>query len=317
MRKFGARTSLFLLTTTGFAAALGYRPVSSTETLESPSNFLNGVVRSSRALSTITSCVVDYKYSLHSLPADSEEYGRTLSEIHLRSARRILRLCDVNKGFYVKAGQFVAAMRQVPQEYSTTLSSLQDQAVPCNFEAIKKAVLKSLGKDLSEIFLSFDEQPVAAASIAQVHHALLKDGQEVAVKVQYPGLEYQMQYDFATMTFLSRLVAWIFPDYRFEWMVSEFEKSIASELDFIQEAKNSERTAISFKKNSMVRIPCIYWDFTSSQVLTMQFCEGQKVDDLEFFKQMGIKPVEVCFFGSKSPGGSLRRDDIYSRIRSW
>ncbi|KAG6385808.1 hypothetical protein SASPL_154689 [Salvia splendens] len=129
-------------------------------------------------------------------------------KIHLRSARRIQNLCDTNKGFYVKAGQFVAAARQVPREYSSTLSSLQDQAVPCNFEAVKEVIVKSLGKDMSEIFLSFDEQPIAAASIAQVHRAVLKGHQEAAVKVQYPGLEYQMKFDLATMSLLSRSVAW-------------------------------------------------------------------------------------------------------------
>ncbi|PIN06596.1 putative unusual protein kinase [Handroanthus impetiginosus] len=292
MRRYGvlklrAKTSVHLLTATGFAA-LAY------DSFDSTNSFLNGVVRSSRALFAITSCVVDYKYSLHGLPDGSNEYGLSLSEIHLRSARRILKLCDANRGFYVKAGQFIAAMRRVPKEYSSTLTSLQDQAVPCNFKAIKEVIVNSLGKDLSEIFLSFNEQPVAAASIAQVHHAILRDGQEVAVKVQYPGLEYQMKFDLATMAFLSRAVSWLFPEYRFEWMVSEFTKSIASELDFIQEAKNSERAANNFKKNRMVRIPRVYWDMTNNQVLTMQFCKGQKVDDLEFFNRTGISSLEVA-----------------------
>ncbi|KAL3630384.1 hypothetical protein CASFOL_023368 [Castilleja foliolosa] len=312
---YGARTSLYLLTGTG-VAAITYN-FNSTKTPDLLPSFLNGVIRSSRAVFAITSCVIDYKYSLHGLPTVSDEYGAAVSEIHLRSAWRILKLCDANKGFYIKAGQFVTAMRQVPSEYSSTLSSLQDQSVPCNFKAVKEVIVKSLGKDLSEIpqknfllqknskrpklcgfmnlrFHSFDEQPVAAASIAQVHHAFLKDHQEVAVKVQYPGLEYQMNFDLATMAFLSRSVAWLFPEYRFEWLVSEFTKSIASELDFIQEAKNSERASYNFEKNSMVKIPRVYWDFTSRQVLTMQFCKGQKVDDLEFISRMGINPLKVA-----------------------
>ncbi|KAL6531002.1 hypothetical protein OROHE_014484 [Orobanche hederae] len=284
--KFGAKTSLYLLTTTSFAS-LTYDCFNSAKMLDLPSSFLNGIVRSSRAVFAITSCVVDYKYSLQGLPTSSDEYRAALSEIcvllhkiHLRSAGRILTLCDANKGFYAKAGQFVAAMRQVPREYSSTLSSLQDQAVPCNFKAVKEVIVKSLGKDLSEIFYSFDEQPVAAASIAQVHHAFLKDHQEVAVKVQYPGLEYQMKFDLKTMAFLSRSVAWsimFFPEYRFEWLVTEFTKSIASELDFIQEAKNSEKAAHNFEKNSWVRIPRVYW-----------------VDDLDFLNRMGINPLKVA-----------------------
>ncbi|KAH0694945.1 hypothetical protein KY285_022042 [Solanum tuberosum] len=183
-------------------------------------------------------------------------------------------MCEANKGIYIKAGQFVAAINQVPKEYSTTLSSLQDHAM---FESIKHVLVSNLGLScLSEFIFSIDEVPVAAASIAQVHHAVLvKDRQEVAVKAQYPGLEYQMKFDLVTMSLLSKSVGWIFPGYRFQWLGMEFEKSIASELDFIAEAKNLER-------------------ITTRQVMTMEFCRGRKVDDLEFLKERGISEVKVA-----------------------
>ncbi|XP_068658254.1 uncharacterized protein [Aristolochia californica] len=254
----------------------------------------HGVTRSSRALYTITSNVADYKYSLRGLTLGSDDYRQKLSEVHLRSAKRILELCEANKGFYVKAGQFIASIRQVPKEYSSTLSSLQDKAVPCKFKAIREVLVNNLGKDLSEIFLSFDEEPIAAASIAQVHHAWLKDYQEVAIKVQYPGLEQQMRIDITTMSLLSSFVAWIFPEYRFERVVSEFKKTISLELDFVQEAKNCERTSRNFRKNDVVKVPCVYWHLTTSQVLTMEFCKGSKVDDLEFLKERGINPTKVA-----------------------
>ncbi|MCL7032462.1 hypothetical protein MKW94_016965, partial [Papaver nudicaule] len=242
----------------------------------------------------LTSNVVDYKYSLRGLHLDSDEYRSKLSEVHSRSAKRVLKLCEANKGFYVKAGQFIAAMRQVPKEYSSTLSSLQNKAVPCNFKAIKKVLTSNLGEDLSEVFLSFDEEPIAAASIAQVHRAVLKDHQDVAVKVQYPGLEQQMRIDITTMSFLSKSVTWAFPEYRFDWMVLEFEKAISSELDFVQEAKNSERTSKNFERNSVVKVPRVFWDLTRRQVLTMQFCSGNKVDDLKFLNDSGINPGKVA-----------------------
>lgn len=303
-----AKTSLYLITaTTGFAAAFNFHslnpnfPAVSDDSLLLSSTFpekirtgINAVLRSSRAVTTIALNVVDYKYSLHGLPLKSEEYRHTLSEVHVRSAKRILKLCEANKGFYVKAGQFVVALRQVPKEYISILSSLQDQAVPCNFKDIKEVLIGNLGRDLSEIFLSFDEEPIAAASIAQVHRALLKDGREVAIKVQYPGLEYQMKLDTATMSFLSKSVAWFFPAYRFEWAVSEFAAAITLELDFIQEARNSERTAHNFKNNKIVRVPHVFWELTTRQVLTMQFCTGHKVDDLEFLKKSGINPRKVA-----------------------
>lgn len=238
--------------------------------------------------------MVDYKYSLQSLPPQSTAYRSKSSEVHLRSAKKLLKLCEANKGFYVKAGQFVSSLRQVPKEYSTTLSSLQDQAIPCSFKEIKEVISNNLGKDLSEVFLSFDEQPIAAASIAQVHHGLLKDNQEVAVKVQYPGLEQRMKIDISTMDILSKAVSWIFPNYRFERIVSEFERAMSMELDFIREAKNSERVARNFKWNKVIRVPHIFWDLTTSQVLTMEFCSGCKVDDMEFLKDSGINPVKVA-----------------------
>ncbi|XP_062107684.1 uncharacterized protein LOC133818678 isoform X2 [Humulus lupulus] len=302
MRMPRSRTTLCLLTATatGLTFQAYFNPHSSSFSRDS-SNFpekiratIHGVLRSSRAIFAITLTAVDYKFSLRRLPTDSDGYRRKLSEVHLRSAERILKLCEVNKGFYVKAGQFVAALRNVPKEYSLTLSVLQDQAVPYLFGAIKEVLIYNLRQDLSEIFLSLDENPIAAASIAQVHRAVLKDGQEVAIKVQYPGLLQQLKIDTTTMSFLSKSVSWFFPDYRFEWLVSEFVEDIIVELDFIQEARNSERTTNNFKNNKMLKIPRVFWDLTTNQVLTMQFCRGQKVDDVVYLKKHGIDPTKVA-----------------------
>ncbi|KAL1833527.1 hypothetical protein ACET3Z_003178 [Daucus carota] len=299
--KAAALNSLYLLTGAGAATILTAHLLNpnylTTSPVVTPSDLkavLNGVVRSSRAVRTIASSVVDYKYSLHGLSVDSDEYSRVLSEVHLRSAKRVRNLCEANKGFYVKAAQFAAAMRKIPKEYSLALSPLQDKAVPCLFDEIKDVLISNLGPNLSDIFLSLDEQPIAAASIAQVHRAVLKNKQEVAVKVQYPGLEQQMRFDLATMSFLSKSVSLLFPEYRFQWMISEFTKNIAMELDFNQEAKNSERTARNFKDNNLVKVPYVYWDFTTNQVLTMQFCSGGKVDDLDQLKKMDISPTMVA-----------------------
>ncbi|XP_022759373.1 uncharacterized aarF domain-containing protein kinase 1 isoform X4 [Durio zibethinus] len=228
----------------------------------SDSSVFQGVLRSSRAIFTIAVTVADYKYSLYGLPKDCDEYRRLLSE--------------------------------VPKDYSLTLSSLQDQAVPCDFKVIKEAIISNLGQDLSELFIWFNEQPIAAASIAQVHHAMLKDHQEVAVKVQYPGLEKKMKLDTRMMYFLSEFVAWLFPEYRFRWLVSEFTEAVSLELDFIQEARNSETMANNFKNNKIVRVPPIFWGLTTKQILTMQFCRGHKVDDVEFLKGMKINPEKVA-----------------------
>ncbi|KAM3329264.1 hypothetical protein ACQJBY_026368 [Aegilops geniculata] len=253
---------------------------------------LHGVARSSRAIYTIGFVVVDYKYSLRGLVHGSADYRGKLSEVHLRSAKKLLRLCEANRGFYVKAGQFVSSLRQVPKEYISTLSCLQDQATPCKYQDIKIVIEQNLGRDLHGIFLEFDEHPIAAASIAQVHRGRLNNNQEVAV--QYPGLERRMKLDIMTMSLLSKYVSLIFPDYRFEKILLEFERTMSMELDFTQEAKNSERTASCFRKNDIVKVPHVFWELTTKEVLTMEFCTGHKVDDLDFLRKADISPTKVA-----------------------
>ncbi|KAE8650567.1 aarF domain-containing protein kinase 1 isoform X1 [Cucumis sativus] len=287
-------TLCVLTTGTGLAFKASNSNSNSLDVEEKFRTTIHGFRRSSRAISTISLIVLDYKYSLNGEVANTEEYRLKLSEVHLRSAKRLLKLCQVNKGFYIKAGQFAASLRQTPNEYSSILSSLQDQAVPCPFKDIKDMLISNLGSDISAMFLSLDEQPIAAASIAQVHRAILKSNKEVAIKVQYPGLMQNVKIDTTVMSFLSRTISWLFPEYRFEWLASEFGKTILLELDFLQEARNAERTAENFKKNNLVKIPRVYWEFTTRQVLTMEFCEGHKVDDIEFMKQSGIEPSKVA-----------------------
>eukprot|EP01018_Ginkgo_biloba_P028577 Gb_41116 [translate_table: standard] len=261
---------------------------------EEMSTVCRGLVRSSRAIYTFTVNSLDYKYSLRGYDDKSDEYYEIRSQVHLRAAKRILKLCEANKGFYIKAGQFMASMQQVPKEYIATLSILQDQAIPCNFRAIKQVFKNNFGKDLSDIYVTFDEKPIAAASIAQVHHATLSDGKKVAVKVQYPGLQQQLIVDITTMAVLSKAISWIFPDYQFEWIVPEFEKTLSKELDFVQEAENAERTARNFRNNSVVKIPLIFWDLTTRQVLTMQLMHGCKVDNLQCLLNAGLDPTKVA-----------------------
>ncbi|XP_027332704.1 uncharacterized aarF domain-containing protein kinase 1 [Abrus precatorius] len=254
---------------------------------------IHGLVRTARAVSTVASTVVDYEISLRGLQKDSDHYRQVISQVHLRSAKRFLKLCEANKGFYVKAGQFVAAQKVLPREYTSTLSSLQDQVAPLPFKVIKEVLKDNLGPDFSEMFLSIDEQPIAAASIAQVHHGVLKSGHEVAIKVQYPWIEQQMNFDRRTMHFLSKTIALLYPQYRFEWLPLAFAQSVSSELDFVQEARNSERAARNFRNNQMVRIPHVFWELTTRLVLTMQFYKGRKIDDLDFLNQIGVDPEKV------------------------
>uniref|UniRef100_A0A8R7TSJ7 AarF domain-containing protein kinase 1 n=1 Tax=Triticum urartu TaxID=4572 RepID=A0A8R7TSJ7_TRIUA len=146
------RAPLLLAAAAGAALAATSTASPSTDGLGAPST-LHGVARSSRAIYTIGFVVLDYKYSLRGLVPGSADYRGKLSEVHLRSAKKLLRLCEVNRGFYVKAGQFVSSLRQVPKEYISTLSCLQDQATPCKYQDIKIVIEQNFGKDLHDMFI--------------------------------------------------------------------------------------------------------------------------------------------------------------------
>ncbi|GAU36770.1 hypothetical protein TSUD_213370 [Trifolium subterraneum] len=179
-------TAIFLLTaSTAAAAATANSDNLSPLTTDKIRAQIHGIVRTTRAVSTVASTVIDYEFSLRGLRKHSDQYHQAISQVHLRSAERFLKLCEDNKGFYVKAGQFIASQKVLPREYSSTLSSLQDQVSPLPFKVIEKVLKDNLGPDFSEKFLSIDERPIGAASIAQVHHAVLKSGQEVAIKAHF------------------------------------------------------------------------------------------------------------------------------------
>ncbi|KAF1869054.1 hypothetical protein Lal_00048334 [Lupinus albus] len=281
------KTTLFLLTAAATATVAAVSQAANSDGLSPSPHFsaeIHGFVRTARAVSTVASTIVDYELSLRGLQRDSDQYRQTIPQVHLRCAKRFSKLCEANKGFYVKAGQFVASQSAIPKEYSSTLSALQDQVAPLPYNVIKEVLKVNLGPDFSDMFLSVDEQPIAAASIAQVHHAVLKSGHEVAIK--------------------------LYPQYRFEWLPSSFAESMSSELDFVQEAKNSERAAKNFYNNKMVRVPHVFWELTTKQVLTMQFCSGHKtfcilhsinrkltkfqIGDLDFLNQIGVDPEKVA-----------------------
>lgn len=260
----------------------------------------HGIIRSSRAIRTFAVNSFDYKFSLLRAEIEkgatrkSPEYNKVKAEIHQRSADRLLKLCESNRGIYIKAGQFVASLQHLPKEYTTTLAVLQDQARGRPFKAVKKVLEEEFGADISDLFVEFEEQPIAAASLAQVHRAKLAGGQEVAVKIQYPGLERQVGTDIATMGVLSKAVAWLFPDYKFDWIVPQFEENLNQQLDFAREGTNAEQTARNFRHKKELRIPGIFWNRTTRRVLCMEFARGCKIDDVEGIKRQGLDPKQVA-----------------------
>jgi len=187
---------------------------------------------------------------------------------------------------FVKLGQIASTRRDVlPAEWITELKKLQDEVSPLPFETIKAAVEGALGGPLETFYDSFDEKPLAAASIGQVHRAVLKhpDGpRDVVVKVQRPGIRSTIASDLELLHTLARLVERSIPEsatYNPTGLVEQFDRAITAELDFLLEAENAGRFRKNFESWKTVRYPHVYKDVSTREVLTLELLPGKKVYD--------------------------------------
>jgi len=184
---------------------------------------------------------------------------------------------------FIKLGQVMSTRPDLfAPEVIDQLRSLQDRIPPFAFRKVKPIIEEDFGKPLTELYSEFDEQPVAAASVAQVHRARLRDGQEVAVKVLRPGVRRQVERDQVILIWFARVIA-LHPGWRRSDPVGHtrhFIEAIHDQTDLQIEASNYERFHANFKGMERVRFPRVYKELCSSRVLTMEFIRGTKVDAL-------------------------------------
>ncbi|XP_025065757.1 uncharacterized aarF domain-containing protein kinase 1 isoform X3 [Alligator sinensis] len=209
-----------------------------------PNDF--GIIRVGRAIATTAVITYDYLISLRGVPHGSEEYDYVKSQVHLRSAERLRDLCCANRGTFIKVGQHLGALDYLlPEEYTYTLKVLHSQAPQSSMQEIKQVIQEDLGKEIKELFVSFEDTPLGAASLAQVHKAVLQDGRTVAVKVQHPKVQAQSSKDILLMEVLLLIVKQIFPDFEFMWLVEEAKKNLPLELDFLNEGRNGNAEQVA------------------------------------------------------------------------
>jgi ubiquinone biosynthesis protein len=216
-----------------------------------------------------------------------------------RSTPERLRLALEELGpTFVKLGQLMSTRADwFPDEWSTEFKKLQDKVPPFPFEQVKELVEKELGKPVEEVYASFDKEPVASASIAQVHYAALKDGREVAVKVRRPEIERVLDADISMMYVIANLIVKYVPDwarYRPVEVVREFHKTIRQELDFTIEATRADRFRRNFKDDSEAYFPRVYWEYSSKKVMTMERISGIPIDEIDALKAAGFDLKEVA-----------------------
>ena len=214
---------------------------------------------------------------------------------HLWGANEIYTTAVKNQGLLIKTGQFLSSRPDIlPDEYIDVLARLQDELPPEPFDAIRREVERELGKPLDAVFASFDPQPIAAASLAQVHRAVLRDGRVAAVKVQYPNIQRLVDADLKNIAVFVRILNRLDRTLDFRFIAEEMAKMIPRELDFLNEGRNAEAIAANFAGVDDVVIPRIYWEHSTRRVLTMEFVEGIKVTDVEGLRKAGIDTAQVA-----------------------
>src|ERR671918_979098 len=186
---------------------------------------------------------------------------------------------------FVKFGQLLSTRPDVlPPDIIAELRGLQDDVRPFPLADVEKVIEEDLGLSIDKLFAEFEDRPVAAASIGQVHRATLPNGRSVAVKVQRPGAPRQIEADLALLYQAARIAkervrALDFIDTRD--VVDEFARSIRQELDYRLEGRNAERFRHNFAGHPHVRVPRVYWSYTRARVLTLEFLEGTQLADLD------------------------------------
>ena len=198
---------------------------------------------------------------------------------------------------FIKIGQSMGTRPDLlPLPFVIALGELQDSVPPFDNEVAFARMEKDLGRKINEVYAEFELEPVAAASLGQVYRARLHTGEEVAVKVQRPNLEAVIKGDLGILRKVANF-AERFPQLNenADWsgMLREFDVTIHEEMDYVAEGRNAERFRESFKNWSNIHVPKIYWNATTSKVLTMEFIHGTKVTDLEEQERQGISPAKV------------------------
>jgi len=218
-----------------------------------------------------------------------------LKALHRRNAVFFREKAIEMKGVMIKVGQFLSSRVDfLPDEYTSELSLLQDSIPPHDYSKIRERMIEELSAPPENVFLSFDKDPIAAASLGQVHEAVLKDGQRVAVKIQYPDIEKIIETDIRTLKAVIRLFRGRFGRINFDMLHEEFSRILRAELNYLEEGKNAERFSQNFEGDEKVIFPRVYWEYTTKHVLTLEFVEGIKITEYDVLKASGIDSKEIA-----------------------
>ena len=202
---------------------------------------------------------------------------------------------------FIKIGQALSTRADlIPAEYIEEFGQLQDRVPPFGSDLAIAVIEKELGKPITMLFAEFNSTPLAAASLGQVHKARLQTGEDVVVKVQRPGLAKLFNLDFEI---LHRLVRWLnrfvksARKFNLEAIYREFFDLLYQEIDYVREGKNADRFRENFQNYQRVAVPKVYWQYTTSKILTLEYLPGIKIDNRPALEASQIDTQEVIQLG--------------------
>jgi predicted unusual protein kinase regulating ubiquinone biosynthesis (AarF/ABC1/UbiB family) len=254
------------------------------------------VVRSLRALLLFWTVFASYGFEwLLARVISTASVERRMARAHRKNARRLTRGFSALGGVFIKMGQVLSVMGTfLPSAYAEELEKLQDRVPPRPFSEIEGRLHEAFGPDALSAFGSFEREPIAAASLAQVHRATTRDGLPVAVKVLYPGIDVLIRRDMRVLRWILPVVRWLVPVSRVERNLDQLEAMLARETDYSHERRNMERMRTIFGTRGDVVVPRVSDELTSAGVLTMSFEEGMKVTDLDAQRAHAVDPESVA-----------------------
>ena len=218
--------------------------------------------------------------------APPERREAVAAAAELRTARQVSDALGGMKGALMKLGQMASFLDdELPEAYRVALAELQTDAPPMAPELAASVVADALGDRPERIFASWDERPLAAASIGQVHRAVTRTGLAVAVKVQYPGVAEAIESDLANTALVARLLPMLFPSLDATVLAEELRARLGEELDYEHEARNQQRFADAYRGHPFIHVPEVVSELSGPGVLTAELAEGARFAELETWSQ--------------------------------